>query len=208
MEKRRSKLFLTFILTGTFLLAGLVFFGSLRIKEGTPQPESFASSVMPEEERQTSVDVLAPNEKATLTMKALRKLDGTLSQTFFISLDAAKESVEIYLHESNPSYQVLIPYNTFSPDNKYIFLKIDDPERPQYIVLRTDGKNIRGEEKLVEITSLFYEKYDEFVITDVTGWGAYSLIVVNTNYKDGKIGPSFWFDLSNFGFIQLSNRFN
>ena len=208
MEKRRSKLFLTFILTGTFLLAGLVFFGSLRVKEGTPQPESFASTVMSEEERQTSVDVLAPNEKITLTMKGLKKADGTLKQTFFISLDAAKESVEIYTHESDPSYQILIPYNTFSPDNKYIFLKIEDPERAQYIVVRTDGKNIRGEEKSVEITSLFYEKYEEFVITEVTGWGGYSLIVVNTNYKDGKIGPSFWFDQSNFSFIQLSNRFN
>ena len=208
MEKRRSKLFLTFILTGTFLLAGLVFFGSLRVKEGTPQPESFASTEIPEEVKETTVDVISPNEKATLTMKGLKKADGTLKQTFFISSDATKESVEVYTHESNPSYQILIPYNTFSPDNKYFFLKIEDPERPQYIVVRTDGKNIRNEEKSVEITSLFYEKYEEFVITDVTGWGAYSLIVVNTNYKDGKIGPSFWFDLSNFGFIQLSNRFN
>ena len=208
MEKRRSKLFLTFILTGTFLLTGLVFFGSLRVKEGTPQPESFASTEMPVDEKETTVDVISPNEKITLTMKGLKKADGTLKQTFFISLDAAKESVEIYTHESNPSYQILIPYNTFSPDNKYIFLKIEDPERAQYIVVRTDGKNIRGEEKSVEITSLFYEKYEEFVITEVTGWGGYSLIVVNTNYKDGKIGPSFWFDLSNFSFIQLSNRFN
>ena len=208
MEKRRSKLFLTFILTGTFLLAGLVFFGSLRVKEGTPQPESFASTEMPVDEKETTVDVISPNEKATLTMKGLKKADGTLNQTFFISLDAAKESVEIYTHESNPANQVLIPYNTFSPDNKYIFLKIEDPEKAQYIVVSTDGKNIRGGEKSVEITSLFYEKYEEFVITEVTGWGGYSLIVVNTNYKDGKIGPSFWFDLSNFGFIQLSNRFN
>ncbi|KKQ84686.1 MAG: hypothetical protein UT08_C0015G0022 [Candidatus Woesebacteria bacterium GW2011_GWB1_38_8] len=208
MEKRRSKLFLTFILTGTFLLAGLVFSGSLRVQKGSPQPESFASTEMPVDEKETTVDVISPNEKATLTMKGLKKADGTLKQTFFISLDLAKESIEIYAHESNPSYQTLIPYNTFSPDNKYIFLKIEDPERAQYIVVRTDGKNIKGEEKSVEITSLFYEKYEEFVITDVTGWGGYSLIVVNTNYKDGKIGPSFWFDLSNFSFIQLSNRFN
>jgi len=163
---------------------------------------------MPVDEKETTVDVISPNEKITLTMKGLKKADGTLKQTFFISLDAAKESVEIYTHESNPSYQILIPYNTFSPDNKYIFLKIEDPEKAQYIVVRTDGKNIRGEEKSVEITSLFYEKYEEFVITEVTGWGGYSLIVVNTNYKDGKIGPSFWFDQSNFSFIQLSNRFN
>ena len=208
MEKRRSKLFLTFILTGTFLLAGLVFSGSLRVQKGSPQPERFASTEMPVDEKETTVDVISPNEKVTLTMKGLKKADGTLKQTFFISLDAAKESVEIYTHESDPSYQILIPYNTFSPDNKYIFLKIEDPERAQYIVVRTDGKNIKGEEKSVEITSLFYEKYEEFVITDVTGWGGYSLIVVNTNYKDGKIGPSFWFDLSNFSFIQLSNRFN
>lgn len=208
MEKPRNKFFLAFLITGTFLLAGLTFFGSFRVKTGTSQPESFASTLIPPEVKEISVDVLSPNEKATLTMKVLKMVDGAISQKFFISTDSGKENLEIYSQVSDPESQILIPYNTFSPDNKYIFLKIGDVESPKYITLRSDGKNIKGDEKSVEITSLFYEKYGDFVIMDVTGWAGNSLIIVNTNFKDGRIGPSFWFDLSNLSFTQLSARFN
>ena len=87
-------------------------------------------------------------------------------------------------------------------------MKIGDFEKPEYIVLRTDGKDMKDGKNYVEITKLFYEKYDDFVISDVTGWGGEGLIVLNSKSPDGETGPSFWFDLSGFGFIRLSTIFN
>ncbi len=190
------------------LLTGLVFLSSARVKNGVPKAESFASNTIPvEPEKTAQIDVLSPNGKLTLTMKNVNK-GGILTQTFSLFSEKDKTTIQIYSHESKEDNPILIPYNTFSPDDKYIFLKAGTTEAPEYLVLRTDGKNIKGEEKFVEIGSIFAEKYPDFVITDVTGWGGYALVVLNSNYKDGKVGPSWWFDLSSFGFIRLSNRFN
>lgn len=208
MEKRRNIFFLIFILIATALSAGLVFWSSFRIKESTPISESFAAGTTTQlTETQTNEEVLSPNGKMTLTAKNVRKADIT-TQTFITSTEADKNPVQIYSADSGSDRVISIPFNTFSPDNKHIFLKVGTSEKPKYLVLRTDGKNIKGEEKTVEITGLFYEKYPEFKITDVTGWGDIGLVVVNSDYLDGKTGPSFWFDLSNFGFIRLSTKFN
>ncbi len=208
MEKRRNISILTFILATTLVTAGLVFWSSFRIKESTPLKESFASSTLEQiTQSETKEDVLSPNGKMTLTVKNVRKTD-IISQIFFTTTDTNETPVQIYSADSSSGRTILIPYNTFSPDNKYVFLKTGTSDKPEYLVLRTDGKNIQDDDKGVEITKLFYEKYPELIITDVTGWGGIGLIVVNADYKEGKVGPSFWFDLSNFSFIKLSTRFN
>ena len=150
MEKRRNIFFLTFILITTFATAGLVFWTSFRIKESTPFKESFASETTTQiTETETTEDVLSPNGKMTLTVKNVRKAD-IISQTFFTKTFADETPVKIYSADSGSDRAYLVPYNTFSPDNKYIFLKTGTSEKPEYKVLRTDGKNIKGEEKTVD----------------------------------------------------------
>ena len=55
---------------------------------------------------------------------------------------------------------------------------------------------------------LFAQKYADYKITDVTGWAAPTLLVVNTDKLDGTVGPSFWFDVASLSFTRLSTRFN
>ena len=209
MEKHRNKFFTIFIIAGTFLTAGLAIWGSLKIKNEVPTTTNFALEANTENPvRDEKVDILSPDGKATLTVKNIREASGLVSQTFYISSDADKTPIKIFEKKSNPENLVTVPDNTFSPDNKRLFLKYEEGGTTRYIVMRTDGKDIKEGSQTVEIESLFSEKHPDYVITDVTGWGSYSLIVVNTDTKDGKIGPSWWFDLSNFSFIRLSSRFN
>lgn len=192
----------------TAITAGLVFWTPSQMEKTTPPKESYAAGTVTQvNESVTREEIPAPNGKMTLTVNNNRKEDIT-TQTFSITTEKEKTPLEVYSEESPADKPIQVPFNTFSPDNKYIYLKFESSGKPEYKVLRTDGKNIKGEEKTVEITDLFYKKFQDFTITDITGWAGNGLIVVNTDLLDGKTGPSFWFDLYNFSFIRLSTRFN
>jgi hypothetical protein len=101
-----------------------------------------------------------------------------------------------------------LPFNAFSPDNKYIYVYLKNSVATSYIVLRVDGTPILKEGSDLEISSLFNKKYPTLKITDVTGWAAPTLLIVNTDKVEGGKGPSFWFDVTAHAFIQLSTRFD
>lgn len=209
MEKRRNKFIAGFVITSAILLTGLVFIGSYMLQKPTSVANSQASVMVASElEKPSNIDTISPDGKYTLTMQSLKTPDGDISQAFSVSTDADLAPQNLYSKVSNPDSIISIPFNTFSPDNKFIFLKFADSGKTKHVVLRTDGAEIAKGSQTVEIESKFYEEYPDFVITDITGWGGVNLIVVNTNYNEGKIGPSWWFDLSNKSFIKLSTRFN
>lgn len=154
------------------------------------------------------VDVVSPDGKKTLTMKQEKKDDATI-YTFSI-FTLADNSKKIVFTKTLPIETVIaIHHNTFSPDNKYVLLEERTGENITYFVLplfsSSDSQDMVSPPK---ITDLFYAKYPDFKITDVTGWGGVGLVVVNTDEATGGIGPSFWFDVSNASFIKLSTRFN
>lgn len=211
MEKRRKLFFTVFLLVGTILTVALVIVGSVKVQNGTPENQSYAyvkpTPTIMVPEKPSQYEVLSPDGKYLLTMETLKN-DESIKQSFSVKAVEDDTSVKIFDRKSSLNDPVTIPYNSFSPNNKYIMLLINDTEKLTHIVLRTDGKDITEGQKYAEIEKNFYGKYSDFDITDVTGWGGYSLVVVNTNNKDGKVGPSFWFDLSNLSFIHLSTRFN
>ena len=114
----------------------------------------------------------------------------------------------IFAKELNKSQDLLIPYNTWSPDNKYLFLKEITPTTNNYYVLTASGAPLKEGVKYVNIQELFSQKQPDYSITDVTGWADPNLIVVNTkSNKEGRL-VSFWFEVSSQVFIQLSTYFN
>jgi len=115
---------------------------------------------------------------------------------------------KIWSKTLNNQTTLSLPFNTVSPDNQYLFLKQTDTYNTRYLILTTNGESLTKDIQILEFTSLFETKYPDLKITDATGWAAPTLIVFNTDKKKGGLGPSFWFDLSNQSFIQLSNRFN
>jgi len=195
MDKHRSKsLILIFI--------SIAVIGIILAKFSTKPPKA-ASDTQPfpvvEAQTPESTSVDSPDGKLMLTMKKEKNQDGTI-YTFFTTDTASGIQKDVFT-KTVPSEDVIsIPDNTFSPDNKYIFLKEESLGQTNYFAVTPAGT--------LDISASFSLKYPKFKITDVTGWGGMTLIVVNTNKEDGSLGPSFWFDVSSKSFIQLSTRFN
>ncbi len=137
----------------------------------------------------------APDGKNKLIMKE-EKGKETTTYTFSIQDKMSWVSKEVFTKTVPLGTYISIPFNTFSPDNKYIFLQ----EGNTYFVPLKDG--------VLDINSLFAAKHPDYTIADVTGWGGMTLLVVNTNKVNGDQGPSFWFDVTSKSFIQLSSHFN
>jgi hypothetical protein len=147
----------------------------------------------------TETSVEAPDGKFTLNMKQ-KYAGSSITYTFLTTDETTGIQTEIYTKTEPAGVTLVIPTNTFSSDDKYIFLKEISSSSTDYFV-------VKGGEAL-DISGPFADKYQNYVITDVTGWAGPTLVVVNTDKINGKVGPSFWFDVSSKSFIQLSDRFN
>lgn len=151
--------------------------------------------------------ILAPNGKMTLIVKEERGKNGESIDTFSTKKDTG-ETVEIYTEVLSEGVSISVPLNTFSPDNKYIFLKRTTQSGDTFFVLKTDGTLFKNNEKTIDFVSLFNQKYPETKASDVTGWGGMTLIVVNVNKPDGRVEHSYWYDVTSNSFIALSTRFD
>jgi len=143
-------------------------------------------------------EIGSPDGKWALKERREKTNDSTIYTYITVNLTSGAQK-EILKKTVPEGTTITVPLNTFSPDDKYMFLKEEGPDGIKYLVF--PGAD-------VEVSSLFAAKYPEYVITDVTGWGGYSLLVVNTDKKEGGVGPSFWFEAGSHAFTKLSTRFN
>lgn len=138
----------------------------------------------------------------------MKKEEGNLTTYSFFILDNSENlETPLYSTRVNSSQSYSIPYNAWSPDDKYVFIKEDTNAGANYYVFLTSGKPFSDVSPYIEITSLFTQKFPGYKIEDVTGWADPNLLIINTRTETGGFGPSFWFAVSSRSFIQLATRF-
>ncbi|MBI2268558.1 MAG: hypothetical protein HYU80_03935 [Candidatus Blackburnbacteria bacterium] len=203
MAKLLSLLILFFVLiTGLSVLYGKKSLPlSLRptpVSVVTPSPTPVLPKV---------VDTIAPDMKQTLIMKE-EQSGNSVTHTFLTQGEKDETAKQIFAKTVNLPQTITIPFNTWSPGgNKYLFLKETSEGENSYIVIALE-KLFSSNLQSVNVGEMFMKKYSDYKITDVTGWAAPTLLVVNTDNMDGTVGPSFWLDVSSLSFIKLSTRFN
>jgi len=165
----------------------------------TPTPET------PYPVETTTTDAPDGNKKLILK-KEQTKTGVTYS---FSTADRSGANEKMVFKKTAPLNQVLtVPYNTWSPNDTYFFLKETTPTVNNYYVFYTSGKSFSEKSQFINIQELFAQKLPQYAIENVTGWADQTLLIVNTKTEQGRQGPSFWFDLTGNSFLQLGTRFN
>lgn len=164
-----------------------------------PAPEAAANPKL-------GTTVTSPDGKWAVTMKE-EKGKETVSYRFFVTGPDVSNK-ELFAKALPVGSSMSIPANTFSPDDKYLFLKETGLGETSYLVFKTSGDVMSADEQNVDFAPLFTAKHENYKITEATGWGGMNLIVFNTDKASGGVGPSFWYEVPSGAFIQLSNRFN
>ena len=196
------KVFITIGLIAILLLIGINIYLSKNTKKtvsNVPQKEITQEAITPVKASEP-VSKDSPDGKLTLSMKTV-KSDGGLTYSFSVS------GKEIFIKTVDSSVSISIPYNTWAPNGKYVFLREESGGVVRFFVLSTTVSSAEQNDQTADITDLFNKKYSDFKINDVTGWGGVNLIIVNSVKGDGSKGPSFWFEMPSNNFIQLSTRF-
>lgn len=198
MDKPLFKLLILTVIVGA--LIGAAFTMQSGQKEGPKRAlPLLASTEVPNESPETTM--LSPDGKKTLTIRE-KKEEGNITYTLLISDKVDGVQKEIYTKTLTQGDQLIVPYNTFSPDNKYIFLKEEAVNGTNYFVLALSG------EGRFDVSNLFVEKFSsDYIINDVTGWGGVNLLIIKTSRVGGGEGSSFWFEVPGASFIRLSHSF-
>lgn len=166
-------------------------------------------------------DAAQAHEPRESSIQSVHSPDGSWTATRTIAPgDAAGESIMTLAISSGgeKKYRVLetkgiptdmdamLPANSWSPDNRHIFVMYRTAAGLSVDVYRADGQAFSDGSFSVSLSHAFREKLPDGVIRDVTGWDDPSLLHVMTYETDGRKGPSYRFDIHGRNFYTLSYR--
>lgn len=206
MDKHRSNLLLAFCIVLAVTAAAIIVW-SYRVSSKPQQTQTIPQTFADINPGPKTTTILAPNGLMSLVINE-ETSKGTITDTFSVSDANGGPQKQIYSETLAEGTTITVPYNTFSPDNKYIFLRRNSPTEQGYFVLKTDGTPFKNAEKTIDFVSLFNSKYPNTPASDVTGWGGMTLIVVNVEKPGGGVDRSYWYDVASNSIIPLSTRFN
>lgn len=150
---------------------------------------------------------ISPDGAKILTMTVTRNKDDSKTYAFATSDSASTNQQSIYSKTLLGTGNMSIPFNTWSPDNNYVFLQQNGATTSGAIVMKADGQPLVEGEQFFDVISLFTAKNTGNSYQETTGWASETLLIVNTKQQDGSKGPSYWFEVPSKAIIQLSTQF-
>jgi hypothetical protein len=143
--------------------------------------------------------------------KALHFEEKTEAKTALYTIlvaDKTTEEKSLVLEKTLPvSSKLLVPYNTWSPDNTYFYLEERGVNGTEYHLYSTILSEALEKQESINISSLFRERLPEYSMEEITGWAAPDLLVVNAKLITDGSPQSFWFATYDHSFIPLANYF-
>lgn len=142
-------------------------------------------------------------------MKTTYNKDNTQTYAFSTADDTGINEQIIFSKTLDSTKTMNIPFNTWSPDNKYFFVQeqIKEGSTSGIMTFKALGEPFSSEEKYFDVTDLFNKRNTGNNFSEVTGWASETLIIINTTAPNNTKGPSYWFEVPSKAIIQLSTEF-
>lgn len=155
---------------------------------------------------ETMSEVHSADGEKKVVMKKVGNTDSNLSTYTFTASDInGGNGKTIYTTTLSENQNMEIPANSWSPDNKYLFLKEADGQSEAFFVFKASGETFSDGNTYIDVGPLFVAKKIEYKLDEITGWDDNTLLHVFTVSEKGR-GPSYWFDIDSRNFLMLSSR--
>ena len=142
---------------------------------------------------------------AQLIMRKASQKDNSILYSFFAANASGKIERTLFTKNIPTSDTMVIPANTWSPDNKYVFLRENNANSFSIFVFKASGEAFADQEQYLDLTALFAKRNLPYTVADVTGWDSETLLHMHTTAKEkNSRGPSYWFDVTDRAFLQLA----
>ncbi len=196
--KNSRIIFLLIILVILVLTFGLKFSGrsqSVIIKQifATPTPTPFPDK---------TITMDSGDGKVALTQTIKTQVGGNTNNLFTVTDKSNNNQTSLYEKTESYPNTLTIPANSWSSDNKQLFL-IEKGTETHYYVFKADNTNYSGDQKFLDIGSYWAKSKINYTIRNVTGWASGDLLYIYTSKADGSNGPQYWFVVSSRKFLQL-----
>ncbi len=188
-------LFFILVFIGVFLI--FPFQKSKSTPPNNPPDKFEVSASQPQES-----EVYSSDGKVKLVMQVEEK-NQVKTYSFFTIDIANKNRKTLFTKTVSSGGEMLLPHNSWSPDNKYLFLIENEGDSFNVLVFKASGEIFSKGQQYLDLRALFKSKAG-YSISDATGWASPTVIYVITLSEKSLKGPTFWFDLSSQTFIQLA----
>lgn len=149
---------------------------------------------------------ISPDGTKELSMTVTTNTDSTKTYLFATSnIDGSNQKIVYTL--ANTTDLMNIPFNTWSPDDVYLFITRNTSLGDEAFVIRADGQPVSETESTSNVTTIFTAKNTGNIYQETTGWASNTLLIVNTRHQDGSKGPSYWVEIPSDAVIELSTQF-
>jgi len=178
-----------------------------------PQINYFATETLAADQIVPTVSQLPPHEEMSTqpspdgTKKLVMRVTPASSDAntyTFTTMDSTGENKKEIYTATLSGDKFTIPFNTWSPDNKYLFVQKDSGEA---LVFARSGEAITPVEQFIDVKDIFSKKDRQDRYSRVTGWASPTLLIINTVGGDGAKGSSYWFEVPSKAIIELWGDF-
>lgn len=157
--------------------------------------------------KESTFSEISSDGNKRVVLKTARNGDKTQEFTLYTQ-DAGDDKQRLIFNITlGADERIIIPYNAWSPDNKYFFIQENTSLGNKILVFNAKGESFPTGEIYLDLTELFKKKETVNSFSEATGWGSETLIIVNTRAQDNSKGPSYWFEVPGKAIIQLSTEF-
>ena len=150
---------------------------------------------------------ISPDGTKKVVMQVTRNPDNTSTYDFSAMDGNEANEQHVFSKTLDSSRSMTIPFNTWSPDNKYFFIQENAKETKSVFAFKASGAAFSDTEQYFDVTDLFEKRNTGNNFGEATGWASESLIIINTTKQDNTKGPSYWFEVPSKQIIQLSTEF-
>lgn len=150
-----------------------------------------------------STSQISPDGIQNVSIQTVQNKYGTQTDNIF----TANAPQPIYSKTLSAGENLSIPFNTWSPDNKYFFLQDYTSSGQKILVFQADGTPFANSQSYLDLSATYAKYGSSDTFDQATGWGGYNLIVINTKAADGMQGTSYWYELPYGSIIPLATKF-
>lgn len=149
-----------------------------------------------------------PDGKKKLVMEATHNRRNSVTYVFTTTDGSGGSLAPLFtttVQASQSASEALsIPFNAWSPDNKYVFIQKNDGDA---LVFKATGEEIIPGHQYFDVRDLFTVTPRKDTYHETTGWASETLLIINTISENGTKGSSYWLEIPSKAVIQLSSQF-
>lgn len=138
------------------------------------------------------------------TMKTVMEIkpqqNDTTAYSFTVSGISGAGEHPLFTKTVGKDGSMLLPPNSWSPNNKYLFIQEKKGDSINALVFKASGEPFAKGEDFLDIGENLAKKKPGTKLKEATGWAASDLVQITTASQDGK--GSYWFVIETGSFLQ------